>query len=119
MKLELQHRWADTKQLKFIKPVHRIWRRYKACIPILSYFIDDPTIIDDILLECKGCAIMPLVDVLEQVLDCLDARACFHINVAVVSHKQKRVVRDHPSIVQICSSDFNSTPIIPPSIDGI
>ena len=86
---------------------------------MLSDFIDDSTIIDDILLECNGCLIMPFVDVFEQVLDCLDARACLDINVAVVSHKQCRFVRNHPSIVQICSADPNSAPIVPPPVDGI
>ena len=62
---------------------------------------------------------MAFIDVLEQILHCLDARACYNINVAVVSHKQTRVVRDHPSIVQIGSSDPNSMPIVPPPIDGI
>jgi hypothetical protein len=85
----------------------------------LSNFINDSTVIDDILLACKGCFVMTLIDVFEQVLDRLDARACFDIDVAVVSHKQKRVVRDDPSIIQICSSDPNSTPVVPPSIDGI
>jgi hypothetical protein len=30
----------------------------------------------------------------------------------VVSHKEIRVLKDHPSIVEICSPDPNSTPIL-------
>jgi hypothetical protein len=53
MKLELENRRTDTKHVKTENPIKSLRRRYIVGIPILTDFIDDSPVIDDILLKCK------------------------------------------------------------------
>ena len=71
------------------------------------------------MVECKGCSVMPFVDVHEQIFDNLDARANFDINVAIIPHKKNEFVRNYQSIVHIWVYVPNSTSIVSSPIDGI
>jgi hypothetical protein len=49
---------------------------------------------------------MSLVDVLKQILDCLDAPTCLNIDVAVEQTEEIRVLRHDPSIVKLVAANL-------------
>jgi hypothetical protein len=62
---------------------------------------------------------MTIVNVLKQILDCLDAPTCLNIDVVVEQTEEIWVVRHNPSIVKLMSTNFFFSAIFTPSINWI
>jgi len=62
----------------------------------------------------EWCTIMNFVYVLKQVLNSFDVGESFNIDVTFISHKQPRVVWNHPPTVQFRSSYLYTAAIISP-----
>ena len=63
--------------------------------------------------------VMTLVNVLKQILDCLDAPTCLNIDVAVEQTEEIRVVRHNPSIIKLVSTNFFFLVIFTPSVNWV
>jgi hypothetical protein len=62
---------------------------------------------------------MTLVNMLKQILDCLDAPTCLNIDVTVEQIEEIRVVRHDPSVIKIMSANFFFLAIFTPSVNWI
>jgi hypothetical protein len=62
---------------------------------------------------------MTLVNVLKQILDCLDAPTCLNIDVAVEKTEEIWVVRHNPSIVKLMATNLFFPTIFTPSVNWI
>ena len=62
---------------------------------------------------------MSLLDVLKQILDCLDASTCLNIDVVVEQTEEIWVVRHDPSVVKIVSANLFFLAIFTSSVNWV
>jgi hypothetical protein len=93
---------------------------YPSSISVLLDLINVPfTILLVSLSHDNRCPVMTIVNVLKQILDCLDAPTCLNIDVVVEQTEEIWVVRHNPSIVKLMSTNFFFSAIFTPSINWI